>query len=141
MQADDCSPENEQRAWHYCRTPPDVRFPKEYEVLKKLSYDNVRIRFLGVFDTVGSLGVPVGAFTRRNRKRFQFHDVMLGSNLDYGFTHWQSTKSAGRSSRVCGNYPTTSISNMSSRYGSPGFIPILAEVMQTGDFRTEPSIG
>lgn len=84
LKADNCSPENEGRAWRYYRTPPDDRFPKEYEALKKLSHDNVRVRLLGVFDTVGALGVPIGVFSRWNQKRFQFHDVTLGSNVDYG---------------------------------------------------------
>jgi uncharacterized protein (DUF2235 family) len=83
LKADHCSPENEGRAWQYYRTPPDDRFPQEYEALKKLSHDNVRIRLLGIFDTIGALGVPLGLFGRWNRRRFQFHDVTLGSNVDY----------------------------------------------------------
>jgi hypothetical protein len=30
--ADNCSPENEERAWRYYRTPPDDRFPKWIEI-------------------------------------------------------------------------------------------------------------
>lgn len=83
LKAEHCSPENEKRAWQYYRTPPDDRFPQEHEALKRLSYENVRIRLLGVFDTVGALGVPLGLFRRWNQRRFQFHDVTLGSNVDY----------------------------------------------------------
>lgn len=83
LKAEHCSPENEKRAWEYYRTPPDDRFPQEHEALKKLSHDAVRIRLLGVFDTVGALGVPLGLFRRWNQRRFQFHDVTLGSNVDY----------------------------------------------------------
>jgi hypothetical protein len=85
LKADCCSRENEERAWRYYRTPPDDRFPSEYDALKKLSHQNVRIRLLGVFDTVGALGVPLGLFGSWNRRRFQFHDVTLGSNIDYAF--------------------------------------------------------
>lgn len=85
LKADCCSRENEERAWRYYRTPPDDRFPSEYEALKKLSHQNVRIRLLGVFDTVGALGVPLELFGNWNRRRFQFHDVTLGSNIDYAF--------------------------------------------------------
>jgi len=85
LKADCCSRENEERAWRYYRTPPDERFPSEQEALKKLSHANVRIRLLGVFDTVGALGVPLGLFGNLNRRRFQFHDVTLGSNIDFAF--------------------------------------------------------
>jgi hypothetical protein len=40
------------------------------------SHDGVTVTFLGVFDTVGALGVP-GAF----RRRHQFHDVELSSTV------------------------------------------------------------
>lgn len=83
LKAEHCSPKNEKRAWQYYRTSPDDRFPCEYEALRKLSHENVRIRLLGVFDTVGALGIPLGLFGRWNRRRFQFHDVTLGSNIDY----------------------------------------------------------
>jgi uncharacterized protein (DUF2235 family) len=42
-------------------------------------HDNVPIRFIGVFDTVGALGIPlrVAALT----KRWSFHDVRLGMHV------------------------------------------------------------
>jgi hypothetical protein len=85
LRAEHCSPENEERAWRYYRTPPDHRYPQEAGALAELSYPNVRVRCVGVFDTVGALGVPVHAFRTWNRKRFQFHDVTLGSNVDFAF--------------------------------------------------------
>lgn len=45
---------------------------------------NVRIKFLGVWDTVGSLGIPVGPFNRFNR-RYQFHRVHLADCVDKAF--------------------------------------------------------
>jgi hypothetical protein len=85
LRAEHCSRENEARAWRYYRTPPDDRYPQEAGGLAQLSHPNVRIRCVGVFDTVGALGVPVHAFSNWNRRRFQFHDVTLGTNVDYAF--------------------------------------------------------
>ena len=42
------------------------------------SHDDVRVRFLGVFDTVGALGVP-GAIGRAH----QFHDVTLSPQVEH----------------------------------------------------------
>lgn len=42
-----------------------------------------RIRFLGVWDTVGALGVPVPLFNALSRKRYEFHDVQLGGLVDH----------------------------------------------------------
>jgi hypothetical protein len=39
----------------------------------------LRVSCLGVFDTVGALGVPLEAFIRANRERYEFHDVELSS--------------------------------------------------------------
>jgi uncharacterized protein (DUF2235 family) len=43
----------------------------------------VRIRFVGVFDTVGSLGIPgtVGRFL--SRRRYEFHDLNLSGLVDH----------------------------------------------------------
>jgi hypothetical protein len=38
---------------------------------------SVSIHFLGVWDTVGSLGIPGKVFTRLYGKKYQFHDVSL----------------------------------------------------------------
>lgn len=42
----------------------------------------VRIRFIGVFDTVGSLGIPGGIGRLINRRRYQFHDTRLSGLVD-----------------------------------------------------------
>jgi hypothetical protein len=80
-----CSAENEMRAWKFYHTPPDDRHPQEFEELAKLSFPTVKIRLLGVFDTVGALGVPLEWFRSWNRKRFEFHNVTLGTNIEYAF--------------------------------------------------------
>jgi uncharacterized protein (DUF2235 family) len=42
----------------------------------------VRIRFIGVFDTVGSLGIPGGVGRFVNRRRYEFHDTRLSGLVD-----------------------------------------------------------
>lgn len=42
----------------------------------------VRVRFLGVWDTVGALGIPGGLFRAFNRRRYAFHDVQLSRIVD-----------------------------------------------------------
>ncbi len=49
----------------------------------KYSFDT-NIKCVGVWDTVGALGIPLGLFTRFN-ERYQFHDVQLSSTVDNAF--------------------------------------------------------
>jgi len=46
---------------------------------------DVRIRALGVWDTVGALGIPDSLMTWRLRRRYRFHDVGLGAHIDRAF--------------------------------------------------------
>ena len=56
------------------------------------------MRLLGVFDTVGALGVP-GAV----RSKHQFHDVSLGARSSCARArHWRSTSAGSSSSPACG---------------------------------------
>lgn len=41
-----------------------------------------RIRFIGVFDTVGALGIPLDSFSGFNRSHYQFHDVEISDLVD-----------------------------------------------------------
>lgn len=43
---------------------------------------DVSIKCVGVWDTVGALGIPAEVFGPANRKRFQFLDASLGKNVD-----------------------------------------------------------
>ena len=83
LRPENCTRQTEQRAWQFYRTAPNERFPRDGRDLAELCFPDVRVRLLGVFDTVGSLGVPVELFANWNRSRFAFHDVTLGSNIDY----------------------------------------------------------
>jgi len=44
-----------------------------------------RIRFIGVWDTVGALGVPVGFLRWLTRHKHEFHDVTLSRTVDSAF--------------------------------------------------------
>lgn len=44
---------------------------------------DAQIKFIGVWDTVGALGIPIG-FSQFNR-RYQFHDVSLTSNIEHAY--------------------------------------------------------
>ncbi len=76
-----CTPEREALAWSYYRTPPDDRSPGVWHALGGHVHDRdaFRVDCLGVFDTVGALGVPLERFRRWNSQRYQFHNVELPS--------------------------------------------------------------
>ncbi|MDR3713128.1 MAG: DUF2235 domain-containing protein [Puia sp.] len=44
-----------------------------------------RIKFIGVWDTVGSLGIPLPAFRFYNMERYKFHDETLSSTVDFAY--------------------------------------------------------
>ncbi|MGI4751727.1 MAG: DUF2235 domain-containing protein [Janthinobacterium lividum] len=48
-------------------------------------YENLRIKFIGVWDTVGALGIPSRWFQWYNKKKYQFHDTTLSSITDYAY--------------------------------------------------------
>lgn len=71
-----CTEENESRAWYFYRQRPADRIRA---ALGNLSARPVALKCLGVFDTVGALGVPLPFFRRENRDLFEFHDVGLSN--------------------------------------------------------------
>lgn len=79
LRSSNCSETNESRSWYYYRTSPFDRLPTEGVEVRRNAYPmrDVAIKFLGVFDTVGALGVPIVWFKRENRDLFEFHDVGL----------------------------------------------------------------
>jgi len=86
LKPEHCTEENEGRAWAFYRTSPKFRFPSARCALDKISFENVRIKVLGVFDTVGSRGIPVRGFLEwYNAKHFGFHDVALSPIVDHAF--------------------------------------------------------
>ncbi len=58
-------------------TPEAVEFREKYSQM-------TRVRFIGVWDTVGSLGIP-GRFRFFRKARYEFHDVDLSRSVDFGY--------------------------------------------------------
>ena len=81
LRCEDCTALNEETAWKFYRTPPNERLPGVYAALTPHVHDRdaFRISCLGVFDTVGALGIPLQRFKLLNRDKYQFHTVDLSS--------------------------------------------------------------
>ena len=84
LRRDNCNEELEGLAWRYYRTPPNDRMPADWRRLTDNAHDRdeLRVKLLGVFDTVGSLGIPAAIAWRLNRNENGFHDVELSSITD-----------------------------------------------------------
>lgn len=75
-------------AYHLYRDRTELTHP-ESDLMKafKKSYgkeDETSIKFLGVWDTVGSLGIPFSFLAWWNRK-YKFHDVKLSGQIKYAY--------------------------------------------------------
>jgi hypothetical protein len=68
----------------YRRADIEPKDPRAVEWRKARSTET-RIRCVGVWDTVGALGIPGNWFSAVARSRFSFHDVKLSSWVDYAF--------------------------------------------------------
>lgn len=81
LQAEYCSTEKEQKVWDLYRTSPNDRHSADFAALRPYSHDprSFEIACVGVFDTVGALGIPSDLWWRHKRLRYGFHDVELGS--------------------------------------------------------------
>jgi hypothetical protein len=81
LKRESCTPDLEHKAWSYYRTDPNDRMPGIWTELAPVVNDRdaFRVECLGVFDTVGALGVPLPEFYRLNRQSYEFHNVELSS--------------------------------------------------------------
>lgn len=81
LKREHCTEARELVAWSYYRTNPGDRLPGTWCELEPYVHDRAffRVDCLGVFDTVGALGVPLDRFYLVNRDRFAFHNVELSS--------------------------------------------------------------
>ena len=75
-------------AYHLYRDRTELTHP-DSDLMKafKKSYGKeveTQIKFLGVWDTVGSLGIPLSSFSGWNRK-YRFHDVKLSGQIKYAY--------------------------------------------------------
>lgn len=85
LRREHCTQGNETAAWAYYRTPPKQRFPGSNATRDRLVHENVRVRTMGIFDTVGSLGIPSTWARVINRFFLQFHDTEVSRIVDYAF--------------------------------------------------------
>ncbi|AGA27892.1 DUF2235 domain-containing protein [Singulisphaera acidiphila] len=100
----------------------------------------IPIRFLGVWDTVGALGIPLEAANRLNHQFYEFHDTKLSKIVerayqagaidehrqDYDITLWNPTEKpgqtleqrwfAGAHSDIGGGYPDRRLSDLTLRW-------------------------
>jgi len=84
----DASPQTVARAWEFYRNDIHPEREEAKAFRREHSYlisdrDNYLViaRFIGVWDTVGSLGVPI----KRLRLKYDFHDVTLTSLVDHAY--------------------------------------------------------
>lgn len=59
--------------------------PEAVEFRAKNSHPKKNIHFIGVWDTVGSLGIPAKLFDLYNKKRYEFHDTKLNREVAYAY--------------------------------------------------------
>jgi len=78
-------------AFRYYRTKPDKRNKPRFAKLTTVLADNAdefrhpRIRMIGVWDTVGALGVPTPFLQKLSCRHIGFHDTALADNVDYAY--------------------------------------------------------
>jgi uncharacterized protein (DUF2235 family) len=52
---------------------------------RKANSREIRIKFVGVWDTVGALGIPLQSFKDFNAEQYAFHDTKLSSIVEHAF--------------------------------------------------------
>lgn len=68
------------------RHPLGADKPSAVEFREKFAHRDLRIKFIGVWDTVGALGVPIGSLARMvSRNRHGFHDTKLSGMIDHAY--------------------------------------------------------
>lgn len=92
LRCDQCNEDNEKRAWKFYRTPPGERLSADWLYFRSAEVsggvtrvhdeNTMRVRALGVFDTVGALGIPAEGLRRLNRAKYEFHDPEANSIVD-----------------------------------------------------------
>ena len=61
---------------------PDVTTARKFRADYSQKF---KIKFLGVWDTVGALGIPLGIFGRSNERKFGFHDTTVSSIIENAY--------------------------------------------------------
>ena len=103
-----------------------------------------KVKFIGVYDTVGALGVPLAGATKINEPIVGFHDTTLGDRRSRTpCRRWRWTRSAAPTSPPCGRRRQTRPRWPASacfRCGSPACTPTSAAATRTRALATSPSI-
>jgi uncharacterized protein (DUF2235 family) len=73
------------RAYEIYRRRDDTADSPEAGDFRTQNSRQVDVHFIGVFDTVGSLGIPVAGLRGISRRRYQFHDARLSSIVKHAF--------------------------------------------------------
>lgn len=83
----ECTTEREEQAWNFYRTHPDKRNSGDWHKLQSHMHPSgkLKIKSVGVFDTVGALGVPLSLFRRLNATKYAFHNTELCSIVEFSF--------------------------------------------------------
>lgn len=66
------------------RSKKESRKPEAHEAIDfrdKYSHASRKINFVGVWDTVGALGIPLGIFKELNENKYSFHNDKIGPNV------------------------------------------------------------
>jgi len=114
----------------------DQKLAAKKELAAEYALTEVNVKMIGVWDTVGALGIPLRAFGAWNQKEFQFHDTGLSRAVRFAFhalaidehrepflpTLWETAPDpgqtvqqvwfAGAHSDVGGGYPEHGLSDL-----------------------------
>lgn len=64
------------------KDPESVTFREQHSVC---GGDDIGIKFIGVWDTVGSLGIPLRGLRLLTRRKYQFHDTELSKTIQFAY--------------------------------------------------------
>jgi uncharacterized protein (DUF2235 family) len=121
-------------AYALYRSRSSQTHPRSVEALFRRSYSHeTRIRFIGVWDTVGALGVPLSGLRLLNliNRRWQFHHTDLSTTVDGAFQALAIDEKRGPFQPTIWAQQAHANASNSSRCGSPGFTPTSVAVIRT----------
>lgn len=96
------------------KDPPDSPEPVTFR--KQYSYDPVPITYIGLFDTVGQLGVPSGPLSGMINNKLRFHDLSLSSRV-------QAARQACAIDEMRSVFPITPWDNLDELNAGKGISP------------------
>jgi uncharacterized protein (DUF2235 family) len=59
-----------------------TRFRRDYSIA---GTSQIKVKFIGVWDTVGALGIPLAGLRWMTRDEYQFHDAELSGDVEYAY--------------------------------------------------------